>query len=108
MALPAIDFTSFTVDNIRECFRNNGIYEQDIEFEVAKDGAFKYIGYNALSHCHKFLLGFLDTAEEEFYVCCINISLNSKGELIADYAGCPIFEGGSMVEIYDYINRTSR
>lgn len=106
MALPKIDFRSFTVDDIRECLENHGYATTDQEFEVANDGAFKYIGVNHTNGFHRYLVGFEDDENtEQYYVSRVFVSFhNCLGTFVAEYGGTPECEG-TREEIDEYIER---
>ena len=103
MSLPAIDFNAFTVADVRKCLENNGLIEADEDYSVAENGAFRYKGYNSLSHCHQFWAGFAELGEDTFYVCSIYISLGRNGTLIGEYSGCPIFMDGTFEQMNEFI-----
>ncbi len=109
MALPVIDFRSFSVADIRECLENNGYLTADSEFDVAESGAFKYIGHS--NGQFQYLMGFVDDCrdlvddDEMYIVSRIFVNLNPRGKLIAEYSGYPA-KHGNRAGIDEYINKT--
>lgn len=106
MALPTVDFRSFTIADIRECLGNAGYLTTDREFEIADDGAFKYIGYNNKGN-HRYLLGFVDddTDGEQYLVSRIFVDFDAaSGTFHAEYSGMPEYQG-TRDEIDEYIEK---
>lgn len=111
MAVPDIDFRSFTVADIRKCLQNNGYNTDDSEFEVAENGAFKYIGYCSSIGSHRYLIGFVDDAslfgEDEMYIISrIYVDFNARlGKFVADYSGVPDKQLCTKAELDTYLEQ---
>ncbi len=99
--LPIINFEEFDVDNIIECLENSGYICNPTEFQPAKDGLFKYIGYS--NNCHRFLIGF-ENDTEPYLVTRLFITLGLGGKLTAEYRGEPEFEG-TLEEAEEYVEK---
>ena len=92
MSLPVFNFREFTVSELKECLNNAGYLTNNIEFEVAEDGAFKFIGCS--NGTYRYLVGFESTVvDEEYLVSTLFVSLGNQGLMVAEYGGCPVFEG---------------
>lgn len=96
MSLTSFNFREFGLDEILECLTNTGYlinaHERQYEFSFARDNdAYKYMGF--VNNNHKFNIAFYDEEQENYYVTSILIHLGSEGKLVADYIGCPLFEG---------------
>lgn len=107
MALPTIDFRSFTVADIRECLDNGGYITTDKEFEVAENGAFKYIGYSS-GGAHRYLVGFVDDScdDECYLVSRVFVEFDAKqGKFVADYSGVPDISECTEDEMTNFIEK---
>ncbi len=114
MVLPVIDFKSFTPDDILECLQNGDVFIDNRDFDIARDGAFKYVGKEAYRYINpRYLVGFVNDdgridnfGDLKYYVKRVFVTLGDDGFFIANFAPYNEVEG-TREEIDSYIERTN-
>lgn len=106
MALPVIDFKSFTVSDLMEALTNAGYLHESKDFELAMEqDVFKHVGNGGWKYgSNRYVIAVRDDHTNGGYVVAeLYIDINANGQVTADWGGVPLLDDCTDDEAIEFV-----